>query len=119
MQISISARHGHLSPATQEKISEKVSKLPRYFDRTTAIEVTVDLKDREKPIVEVQVSADSSKEFVASDSAQDVLAALDAVLHKIERQLHKEKEKRRNHHVPGGKHVEPASADESSDEGDE
>ena len=41
MQINVSARHGHLSPASQSKISAKVSRLQRYFDRLTALDVTV------------------------------------------------------------------------------
>ena len=32
MQINVSARHGHLSAASQSKISAKVSRLKRYFD---------------------------------------------------------------------------------------
>ena len=44
MQITISARHGHLSDQTQQKISEKAKKLRKFFDRITAIEVTVDLE---------------------------------------------------------------------------
>ena len=38
MQTNISARHGHLSSSTQERITEKVEKLNRYFDRLTAIQ---------------------------------------------------------------------------------
>ena len=70
MQISISARHGDLSGATQEKINEKVAKLTRYFDRVTGIQVTVDLEHREAPLVEVCVSAEHTADFVASDSSR-------------------------------------------------
>ena len=49
MQVKISARHGHLSSETQDKITEKVEKLKRLFDRVTAIEVTADLEHRESP----------------------------------------------------------------------
>ena len=42
MQTNISARHGHLSTSTQERIAEKVEKLSRYFDRLMAIQVTVE-----------------------------------------------------------------------------
>ena len=50
MQIKISARHGHLSDETQAKIKEKLEKLPRFYDRLTAIDVTVDLEHREAPM---------------------------------------------------------------------
>ena len=45
MQIKVSARHGHLSAASQSKIATKVSRLKRYFNRLTALNVTVDLTD--------------------------------------------------------------------------
>ena len=44
MQINISARHGHLSPATQEKITETVGNVWKFLDRITAMHVTVDLE---------------------------------------------------------------------------
>ncbi|MCO6454166.1 MAG: ribosome-associated translation inhibitor RaiA [Pirellulaceae bacterium] len=112
MQINISARHGHLSAATQEKISEKVEKLRRLFDRLTAIEVTVDLEHAEAPNVEVKVSAERTEHFVATDTGANVMAALDGVLHKIEQQLRKHKEKRSGHRATGHKHLEvPADAE--------
>ena len=51
MQIKISARHGHLSDETQAKIKEKLEKLPRFYDRLTAIDVTVDLSTGTRPML--------------------------------------------------------------------
>ena len=45
VQVKISTRHGHLSEASQQNISAKAEKLLRIFDRITAIELTIDLKD--------------------------------------------------------------------------
>ena len=106
MQINISARHGELSPATQEKISEKVQKLPKYFDRLTAIQVTVDLGHKEKPTVELRVSAEHVEDFVALDVDDNLLVALDSAVNKVERQLRKHKEKITGHRIPGHRHIE-------------
>jgi putative sigma-54 modulation protein len=106
VQINISARHGELSSATQEKITEKVGKLPRFFDRLTAIQVTVDMEHHDAPAVEVRVSAEHVEDFIATDSSSSVLAALDGVLHKLEKQLRKHKEKRTGHKATGLKHIE-------------
>lgn len=106
MQINISARHGDLSSATQEKISEKVGKLPRFYDRLTAIQVTADMEHRDAPSVEVRVSAERTEDFVATDSSSSVMAALDGAIHKIEKQLRKHKEKLRGHDSLGLKHIE-------------
>jgi putative sigma-54 modulation protein len=107
VQINISARHGHLSPGTQEKITEKVEGLRKFFDRITSLNVMVDLEHRENPTVEVRVSAEHHDEFVATESADSVLAALDGVIEKVETQLRKFKEKLKEHRAMGHKHLEP------------
>ena len=107
MQITISARHGHLSPNTQEKITEKVEAIRKFFDRMTSIQVTVDLEHRERTSVEVKVSAEHHEEFVAVVQADSVLAAVDGVVDKIEQQLRKSKEKLKEHRATGHKHLEP------------
>ena len=111
MQITISARHGHLSPGTQEKIQEKVEVVRRFFDRMTAIGVTVDLEHRERPSVELRVRAEHHDEFVAVEQADTVFAALDGVLEKMENQLRRYKERLKEHRATGHKHLEPPSAE--------
>lgn len=97
MQIKISARHGHLDEATQEFIREKVSKLTRYFERLTMIEVTVDLQNDIHKKVELLVSAEHKHDFVAHESHEDILTAVEAVLLKLEGQLRRYKEKVQDH----------------------
>ena len=92
MQIKISARHGHLADATQEFIREKAEKLTHYFQRLMMIEVTVDLKEDDK-LVEVLVSAEHKHDFVARERNNDILAAMDLVVDKLEGQLRRYKEK--------------------------
>lgn len=106
MQISISARHGQLSEATREKIEAKVEKLPRLFERLSAIEVTVDLTDREAPIVDLRVSAEHKHDFVATEGAGELMASLDRAVHKMEQQLRKYKEKIQDHHRSSGLRAE-------------
>ena len=55
MQVNVSARHGSLQPGDQTLILEKAEKLRRLYDRINSIEVTVDLKQLEKPVVEIHV----------------------------------------------------------------
>jgi putative sigma-54 modulation protein len=96
VQIKISARHGHLAKATQEYIQEKAEKLLRFFERLTSIEVTVDLKNDMK-VVEFLVSAEHKHDFVATEVNSDILAAVDLVMDKLERQLSRYKEKIQDH----------------------
>jgi len=96
VQIKISARHGHLSEATQDFIREKAQKLLRFFDRLTSIEVTVDLSEDNRQ-VEFLVSAEHKHDFVARESNNDILAAVDLVVDKLEGQLRRYKEKVQDH----------------------
>ncbi len=118
MQITISARHGHLSDQTQQKISEKAEKLRKFFDRMTAIEVTVDLEHHEESVnVEIRVSAERTDGFVARDTAPELFAALDGAVHKIETQLRKHKERRQTgHRQPGRKQMPPPLEEDSDSE---
>ncbi len=106
MQINVSARHGSLSPSTQETVTQKAGKLQKFFDRITGIEVTVDLKNQDKPEVEIRVSAEEAPAFVATDSGNNILTAVESVVQKLEQQLRKHKEKVTNHRNAPLKHVE-------------
>lgn len=112
MQVNISARHGHLSDATRSKIAAKVEKLERLFERLSAIEVTVDLEHEQNPTVDVRVSAEHKHDFVAAEQSTNLMAALDGVIHKLEGQLRKYKEKVQERHRGGGHRDEAASLEE-------
>jgi putative sigma-54 modulation protein len=109
VQVNISARHGHLSDATRSKITAKVERLARLFERLTAIEVTVDLEHEQTPTVDIRVSAEHKHDFVAAEASTSLMAALDGVIHKLEQQLRKYKEKVQDHHRPATHRSETAS----------
>ena len=102
MQIRVSARHGHLSEGTQAKIVAKLEKLPKYFERLTSVEMTVDLEHKDTPTVDLRVSAEHKHDFVATEQAAELMAAVDCAVHKVEQQLRKYKERVQDHHrTPG------------------
>lgn len=116
MQINISARHGHLGASTQERIREKVEKLSRYFDRLTAIVVTVDLERRESPSLEIRALIEHADALVAADQSADVLTALDGALHKIEQQIRRHKDRRTDRRKLPSKHLEvPVKTDPAAE----
>jgi putative sigma-54 modulation protein len=106
VQIKISARHGHLSDETQSKIKEKLEKLPRYYDRLSSIDVTVDLEHRDAPNVDLRVSAEHKHDFVAVCHSAELMAGVDEVVEKMEQQLVKYKTKIQDRHRgPGHRQV--------------
>lgn len=112
MQVNVSARHGSLQPGDQQLVVEKAEKLRRLFDRINAIEVTVDLKQSDKPHVEIKVSAEHAEDCVATAEANTVIAALDSAIPKVEQQLRRLKDQKKGHRATGHKHIEPVVTDE-------
>ena len=97
LETKITVKNGNLSDEIQSTIKQKVSKLPKFFDRTTGIQVVADLQHTDNPEVEIIVSAEESRDFFASDSGGNVLSALEGAIQKVESQLKKHKEKLKGH----------------------
>jgi putative sigma-54 modulation protein len=99
--INIAARHGHLSEATQEKMTAKLEKMSRLFERLTSIGVTVNLEHADNTEIDLKVSAEHKHDFVATEQGGDLMATLDGAIHKIEQQLRRYKQKVQEHRGPG------------------
>jgi len=99
VQVVVSSRHGSVTDAIRAYAEKKVSRLVRFYDRIQSIEVVLD-REAVDHVAELIVDADHNK-FVASESGQDLYAAIDLVVDKMERQLTRHKEKFRNRKHPG------------------
>ena len=97
MLIQIACRHGHIREETRQLLSQKAEKLLTYFERVSAIVVTVDVKVADHVKVEIQVNAEHKHDFVASHEGPEVVAAFDQAMHKMEHQITKYKEKVQDH----------------------
>ena len=105
MQISISIRHGRVSEPTQAMIRERLEKLPRLYDRITSVLATLDLEHRDKPVVDLKVLA-KRHEFVSVGQGENLIAAADAAVERIEQQLRKHKKKVQDRHRVAGHKAE-------------
>ena len=111
MQIEISTRHGHVSEETQAKITTKVEKLTRFFDRISAIEVTIDLEHPETPDVDLRVSAKHRHDFVATDRSDNLMVAIDNAVERMEQQLRRHKQKVQDRHRGSGQRQQRAPSE--------
>jgi putative sigma-54 modulation protein len=96
MQVAVACKHGTISPEVQEYLRSKAEKLLTFFERVTSISVTVTF-DKSRCRVEILVDAEHKHDFVAHDEGDNVIAIFDAVLHKMEQQIRKYKEKVQDH----------------------
>jgi len=98
MEITISGRHHlEITPAIRQYATDKVIKLPRYYDRIQGVEVIAGRKDSHSHEVEIIVSVERSDPFIAKDSGADLYACIDGAADKMERQLSDHKNKIRDH----------------------
>lgn len=115
MQVNIAVRHGELSADAQDRLVEKTQSLPKFYDRITALYVTVDLGRDQSPSVEIRATAEHAEDFVAIGEAPTVAAALDAVLDKLREQLRRYKDRLRAHNATALKHLPEGVAEEGAE----
>lgn len=96
VQVEISCRHGSTVPVVTEQIRHKAEKLLTFFERVTAIGVTLDFT-AEGVKAEILVDAEHKHNFVSLGVAPDALTAFELSLAKMEQQIRKYKEKVQDH----------------------
>jgi putative sigma-54 modulation protein len=99
MQVTVSGRHMGVGEPLKAYCLEKAEKLHRFYDRIQSIEVVLD-GQAGMHTAEIIVHAEGNQPFVASERREDVFAAVDVLIDKIERQLRRHKEKLRNRKHP-------------------
>ncbi len=104
MQVKIVGRHMDVPENLRGYIEEKISKLPRFYDRVMDIEVIIDGEKSDRRI-EIVVSVPGHPDFVAEHRSDDLFASFDLCLDRIEKQIRrfKDKVRDRKHHAGGRK----------------
>ncbi|MCE0724710.1 MULTISPECIES: ribosome hibernation promoting factor [Legionella] len=96
MQINITGHHIDVTPALRAFTEEKFDKLERHFDQIKSINVVLNV-EKLRQIAEATVHV-TKGELHASSESDDLYAAIDTLIDKLERQLTKHKEKSHKHH---------------------
>lgn len=93
MEIKIRGDKVSVTDAIKEQVTNKLSKLDKYFDNPDAIKATANIKVKNlSQIIEVTIPA-SKYTLRAEESHQDLYAAIDLVVDKLESQIRKNKTK--------------------------
>ena len=95
MNIKITGRHMEVTEAMRSYIQKKITKLSKYYNRISEMEVIVD-GDGLNHKIEIIVKVDNHQPFVVHHSCEDAYACFDSAIDKIERQITRFKEKSRN-----------------------
>ena len=96
MQIMLSGHHLDITQALRDYVHNKLERVERHFDNATSAHVILSVeKLRHKAEATIHVTGN---DIFADAVAQDMYAAIDALVDKIDRQIKKHKEKITNKH---------------------
>ncbi|MDI9432518.1 MAG: ribosome-associated translation inhibitor RaiA [Sedimentisphaerales bacterium] len=110
MDFTITGKHITITEAMKEYAQEKTSKLPRFYNTVSQVEVVVDGDQTAGKIsIEIIARGEHSNVFIATEAADDAYKGIDAAVRKLEEQLRRKKTKERNNkHTGTGGGYEPA-----------
>jgi len=96
MQVNLSGHHIDITDSLRNYVETKCERMERHFDHVTKIEVVLEVvKQRKKAEANVHlVGAD----LHAEAENEDMYAAIDALVDKLDRQIIRHKEKLKDHH---------------------
>jgi putative sigma-54 modulation protein len=100
--IEFKGRHEHISERMQTHAAQKLSRLAHFSDSLTRVEVVADHAHK-NPEIELIVHMRRGKPVVAKGRGTSFSGTIDLLVDKIEAQLRKAKEKRKDHKKPAGK----------------
>lgn len=98
MNLNISGHHVALTPPLRDYVTSKLKRIERHFDHLINAEVVLSVeKLRHK--AEATVHASGADLHAEATVDENMYAAIDALIDKLDQQTRKHKEKTRDHHV--------------------
>lgn len=95
MQINLTCRHIETTDSLKEYVDTKFAKLERHFDHINNVHVILDVeKTAQKAEATLHVNGG---ELFATSEHNDMYAAIDSLIDKLDRQVIKHKEKLTKH----------------------
>ena len=99
MQVNLSGHHVEITKSLRNYVNEKIERLDRHFDQALDIHIVLTVeKLRHKAEATLHVSGNN---LHAEDVQEDMYAAIDGLVDKLDRQGKKHKEKLKDHRVKG------------------
>lgn len=100
MQLNVSGHHVELTEAMQSYVENKMERLERHFDQVTNVNIILSVeKMRQKAEATIHITGN---DVFANAEDENMYAAIDALVDKLDRQIKKHKEKLTDHHRAEG-----------------
>lgn len=108
MNLNISGHHMDMTDALRDYVTSKMQRIERHFDHVIDAEVVLEVKKARRTAEATLLL--SGKRLHAEATKDDMYAAIDQMIDKLDNQTRKHKEKHRDHHARGANRIEPDSA---------
>jgi len=97
MQLSVTGHHIDVTESMRNYVSTKIEKIERHFDLVTDVHCILKV-EKLRHTAEATVNVNGGKIF-ADSTDEDMYAAIDSLVDKLDRQVRKYKEKLVDHHA--------------------
>ena len=108
MHLTISGHHLEVTPALRSYVTSKLDRISRHFDQVVDVKVLLSVeKQKEKERrqrAECNIHVKGSDLF-AECSNQDLYAAVDELMDKLDRKVVRHKDKLKDHHHEAAKRI--------------
>jgi putative sigma-54 modulation protein len=95
MQINLTGHHVDITDSLRSYVNDKFERLERHFDHINNVHVILSV-EKLRQIAEANLHVNGGEIF-ANAEHEDMYAALDSLVDKLDRQVIKHKEKMRRH----------------------
>lgn len=95
MQLDVSGHHVEVTDSLREYVATKFEKIKRHFDKVIDVHVILSVEKLEQK-AEATIQLNGNKIF-AEDTEENMYAAIDSLVDKLDRQVRKHKEKSSAH----------------------
>jgi len=97
MQVNLTGHHIEITDSLKDYLNTKLTRIERHFDNVTDISCILSVeKLRHKAEAKINVSGGT---LFADSVEEDMYAAIDSLIDKLDRQIVKHKEKLTDHHA--------------------
>ncbi|NND65926.1 MAG: ribosome-associated translation inhibitor RaiA [Gammaproteobacteria bacterium] len=101
MQLTVTGRHVDLTDALRNRVNTRIKRINRHFKQVTNAHVTLTVeKQQHKAEVNCHISG---KDFFADAKSEDMYSAIDDLMHKLDRQIRRHKERLASHNRSNNK----------------
>ena len=108
MNLTISGHHLEITPALRSYVSTKLDRVIRHFDQVVDVRVLLTVENQKekdkRQRAECRIGVKGNDLF-AESSHEDLYAAVDELVDKLDRQIVKHKDKLQSHDRAAAKHL--------------